>query len=144
MIEAKVRVVSSRDGEMQVISTESSGCGGCGSRNVCGVSGLAKYFAGGRKPVAVSCSANVQPGQELHMQMQEGDLLKAGVMAYLVPSLFAIAGAALVTQMGYGDAWSVLGALGGVALGLLLIRVFHWKPTFTATSTHSIQEGETP
>lgn len=144
MIETKVRVVSRHNGELLVTSTESSGCGGCSSRNVCGISGLAKYFAGGRKPVAVSCSANVQPGQELSMQMQEGDLLKAGVMAYLVPSLFAIGGAALVTQAGYGDAWSVLGALGGVLLGLLLIRVFRWKPSFTATSTHSIQEGDTP
>lgn len=142
MIEAKVRVVSRQAGELHVVSTEQSGCGGCASRNVCGVSGLAKYFSGGRQPVVLPCDANVAPGEELHLLMSEGDLLKAGLMAYLVPSLFAIGCAAGVTAAGYGDAWAVLGAVGGVLLGLLLMRALHWMPRISALPHQSTHQGE--
>ncbi len=130
MIETRVKVVGRHDGQLLVESTERSGCGGCGSRSVCGVSGLAKYFAGGRKPVALSCDGKV--GEELALQMSEGDLLKAGVMAYLVPSAFAIAGAAIPTLAGYGDGYAVLGAAGGTLAGLLLMRLLRWSPRIVA------------
>ncbi len=135
MIETRVKVISRQAGKLLVESTERSGCGGCGSRNVCGVSGLAKYFAGGRKPVALSCSEDVGQGEELQLQMSEGDLLKAGMMAYLVPSVFAIGGAALFTLGGYGDGYAVLGALGGVLAGLLLMRLLRWAPRIVAAKT---------
>ncbi len=135
MIETRVKVISRHDGELLVEATERSGCGGCGSRNVCGVSGLAKYFAGGRKPVALSCSEDVGQGEELQLQMSEGDLLKAGLMAYLVPSVSAIAGAALLTLGGYGDGYAVLGALTGVLAGLLLMRLLRWTPRIVAVKT---------
>ncbi len=128
MIAAKVRVISSRNGKLLVESTEQSGCGGCGSRSVCGVSGLAKYFAGGRKPVAISCSAEVRAGDELQLHMSEGDLLRAGVMAYLLPSVFALLGAGTAAACGLGDGGAAMGAAAGVGMGLLLGRVTGWLP----------------
>jgi hypothetical protein len=96
MISAPVRVVSSADGIAQVLPTEKSGCGGCASSSSCGVSGLGKYFAHGRKTIAVQCDANVRAGDELYLSMSEGDLLKAGLLAYLLPTVLALAGAGIV------------------------------------------------
>jgi sigma-E factor negative regulatory protein RseC len=128
MISAPVRVISIADGKAQVEPTAQSGCGGCASRSVCGVSGLAKYFAGGRQPVEVQCASGARAGDELQLRMEEGDLLKAGLLAYLLPSLFAVGGAAVATLSGYGDAAAVLGALLGIAAGLLLARLVRWSP----------------
>jgi len=128
LIATRVRVVSSRNGELLVEPAEQSGCSGCGSRSVCGISGLAKHFAGARKPVAISCGADLRPGEELQLQMSEGDLLKVGLLAYLLPSLLAICGAAAATQSGYGDGIALLGAAAGMAAGLLLARAMKWSP----------------
>lgn len=128
MISAPVRVISIAGGKALVEPTGQSGCGGCASRSVCGVSGLAKYFAGGRQPVEVQCASGARAGDELQLQMEEGDLLRAGLLAYLLPSLFAVGGAAVATLSGHGDAAAVLGALLGIAAGLLLARLVRWSP----------------
>ncbi|MDZ4201408.1 MAG: SoxR reducing system RseC family protein [Gallionella sp.] len=128
MISAPVRVVSSADGIAQVLPTEKSGCGGCASSSRCGVSGLGKYFAHGRKTIAVQCDANVRAGDELHLNMSEGDLLKAGMMAYLLPTVLALAGAGIAAALEFGDVGAVLGAASGMAAGFLLGRWTGWVP----------------
>ncbi len=144
MIATTVRVISNRDGQLLVESTEQSGCGGCGSRSVCGVSGLARHFAGGRKPVAISCSAEVRAGDELQLQMSEGDLLRAGMMAYLLPSVFALLGAGTAAACGLGDGGAVLGAGVGIAAGLLLGRLSGWVPHMVAQRKNEFSKGGTP
>jgi sigma-E factor negative regulatory protein RseC len=132
MISAPVRVVSSADGIAQVLPAERSGCGGCTSSSSCGVSGLGKYFAHGRKTIAVQCDANVRTGDELQLSMSEGDLLKAGLLAYLLPTVLALAGAGVVAALGMGDVGAVLGAANGMALGFLLGRWTGWVPQMSA------------
>ncbi|MFZ2161417.1 MAG: SoxR reducing system RseC family protein [Sideroxyarcus sp.] len=132
MISAPVRVVSTADGIAQVMPTEQSGCGGCASSSSCGVSGLGKYFAHGRKTIAVQCDANVRAGDELHLSMNEGDLLKAGLLAYLLPTVLALAGAGIAAALGMGDVGAALGAANGMALGFLLGRWTGWTPQMSA------------
>ena len=132
MIETTARVVSSANGTVLVQPSTQSGCGGCGSRNVCGVSGLVKYFSGKRKAIPVQCDAGVRAGDELQLSMSEGDMLKAGMLAYLLPSVLALVGAGVVTAYGYGDVGAVLGAVGGIALGFLLGRLSGWVPQMIA------------
>ncbi|HCI13305.1 MAG: hypothetical protein A2063_11220 [Gallionellales bacterium GWA2_60_142] len=128
MISAPVRVLSIADGKAQVEPTAESGCGGCASKSSCGVSGLGKYFSHNRKPIAVPCDANVQAGDELHLSMSEGDLLKAGLLAYLLPTVLALAGAGIAASFGLGDIGAVLGAANGMAAGFLLGRWSGWVP----------------
>ena len=132
MIETTARVVSSDNGTVMVQPSTQSGCGGCGSRSMCGVSGLGKYFSGNRKSIAVKCDANVRAGDELQLSMSEGDMLKAGLLAYLLPSVLALVGAGVAAAYGWGDAGAVLGAAAGVALGLLLGRLTGWVPHMQA------------
>jgi len=130
MIETTVRVVSAENGTVLVQPTTQSGCGGCGSRSVCGVSGLGKYFSGNRKAIAVHCDASVRAGDELQLSMDEGDMLKAGLLAYLLPSVLALVGAGVAAS--HGDVAAVLGAAAGVAVGLLLGRLTGWVPQMNA------------
>jgi sigma-E factor negative regulatory protein RseC len=132
MIETTARVVSSDNGTVMVQPSTQSGCGGCGSRSVCGVSGLGKYFSGNRKAIAVKCGANVHVGDELQLSMSEGDMLKAGLLAYLLPSVLALIGASAAAAYGWGDVGAVLGAAAGVAVGLLIGRLTGWVPHMEA------------
>lgn len=132
MIETTARVVSSDNGTVMVQPSAQSGCGGCGSRSVCGVSGLGKYFSRNRKSIAVKCDANVRPGDELQLSMNEGDMLKAGLLAYLLPSVLALVGASVAASYGFGDVGAVLGAAAGVAVGLLIGRLTGWVPHMQA------------
>ena len=134
MIETTARVVSAEYGTAMVQPSTQSGCGGCGSRNVCGVSGLGKYFSGNRKAIAVKCDANVQAGDELQLSMSEGDMLKAGLLVYLLPSVLALVGASLAAAYGWGDVGAVLGAVAGVAVGLLIGRLSGWVPHMSVRS----------
>jgi sigma-E factor negative regulatory protein RseC len=132
MISAPVRVISTADGMAQVEPTAQSGCGGCASRGSCGVSGLGKYFSSTRKAIEVKCAANVQAGDELQLQLSEGDLLKAGLLAYLLPSVLALLGAGIASR--WGDAAAVLGAGAGFAAGFLLGRLSGWTPQMVVKS----------
>jgi sigma-E factor negative regulatory protein RseC len=144
MISAPVRVISAADGIAQVEPTETSGCGGCASRSSCGVSGLGKYFSSHRKAIAVQCDANVRAGDELHLSLSEGDLLKAGMMAYLLPSVLALVGAGIAAALGWGDVGAVFGAAAGIVLGFLLGRLTGWVPQMVAQTKNELSKGETP
>jgi sigma-E factor negative regulatory protein RseC len=143
MIATSARVISIVDGTARVEPTAQSGCGGCKTRSSCAVSGLAKYFSNTRQTIEVQCDAQVRAGDELHMTMSEGDFLKAGVLAYLLPSLFTIAGAGFAASLEYKDAGAVVGAALGFAGGLLLVRLINWAPNMTVART-KFNEGDTP
>lgn len=132
MIETTARVVSADNGTILVEPSNESGCGGCMSRSVCGVSGLGKYFSGNRKAIEVHCDNNVRAGDELQLSMSEGDMLKSGLLAYLLPSVLTLIGAGVGATLGLGDAGAVLGAAAGVAVGLLLGRLSGWVPNMVA------------
>jgi len=143
MIATSARVITVANGTAQVEPTAQSGCGGCKTSSSCAVSGLGKYFSNNRKAIAVQCDANIRAGDELHMTMSEADFLKAGVLAYLLPSLFTIIGAGLAATLGYKDAGAVAGAVLGFASGLLLVRLIAWKPRMTVSQV-TFNEGDTP
>jgi sigma-E factor negative regulatory protein RseC len=143
MIETKTRIVSIVDGTAWVKPTEDSGCGGCGSRSSCAVSGLAKYFSRHQKLVPVPCDASARPGDELTVAVPDGDLLKAGLLAYLLPAALGVFGAALGASYGLGDPGAVVGMAGGVALGLLTARLVSRKSRLrTGRTTNSISQGD--
>ncbi|BCK87082.1 protein RseC [Sideroxyarcus emersonii] len=126
MIETSAKVVSAGNGTALVEPNGESGCGGCKSRSACGVSGLGKYFSGNRKAIEVKCDAGVRAGDELQLSMDEGDMLKAGLLAYLLPSVLALVGAGVTAS--HGDVAAVVGAAVGLAVGLLLGRITGWAP----------------
>jgi len=132
MIETTARVVSISNGTAQIDPTSTSGCGGCKSRNSCGVSGLGKYFSNTRKSIEVDCDASIREGDELRLSMSEGDLLKAGLLVYLLPVVLSLVGAGVASSMAFGDVGDVLGMMIGFVAGLLLAKLSGWAPNLIA------------
>ena len=132
MIETTARVISISNGTARIDPTTTSGCGGCKSRNSCGVSGLGKYFSNNRQSIEVPCDANLREGDELHLSMSEGDLFKASLLAYLMPVVLSLTGASVASSMDYGDIGAVLGMGIGFAVGFLLARFSGWTPNLVA------------
>lgn len=145
MIETSARVIVINHGLAQVEPSTPSGCNGCQVRSSCGVSGLAKYFSNNRHAIEVRCDASVQAGDEILLSMSKGDLLRSGLLAYVLPSVLMLAGAGVATSFGLGDIGAVLGACIGFATGFLLARLSGWTPRLLARRSieHSSQ-GVTP
>lgn len=139
MISTPVRVLAVKDRVAQVVPSAQSGCGGCASRESCGVSGLGRFFASRRKAVELPCDAAVRAGDEMQVQMRNSDLLKAGLLAYLLPCVLALVGAGALQA--YGDIGAVLGAGIGAVAGFLVARLSGWAPR-VVVGTSSIK-GET-
>jgi sigma-E factor negative regulatory protein RseC len=133
MIETRVRVLGARDGATLVEATEQGGCGACASRSSCGISGLGNYFDGRRKAIEIACDG-ARPGDEVVVRIAEGDLLKVGLFAYLLPTVLAVIGAGIAHSQDWGDAWAAAIAIAGVALGLALARRFAPKPRIDTSS----------
>lgn len=140
MISTPVRVIAINDRMAQVEASAQSGCGGCASRDACGVSGLGKYFSTWRKTIAVPCDAEVRAGDELQLRMSEGDLIKAGMLAYLLPCVLALSGAGIASSFGLGDIGAALGAANGMAAGFLLGRWTGWTPRIVATGSPDVTQ----
>ena len=132
MIETTARVVSTHNGTARIDPTTTSGCGACKSKNSCGVSGLGKYFSNNRQAIEMPCDEDIREGDELSVSMSEGDLLKAGLLVYLLPAVLALVGAGVATSTGFGDAGAVLGMMVGVVAGILLARISGWAPNVVA------------
>ncbi|MDD5388384.1 MAG: SoxR reducing system RseC family protein [Gallionellaceae bacterium] len=125
MIEARVRVVSTAAGMAWVSSSEQSGCNACQSQSSCGISGLGKYLSRHRAAMPLQ-QAGARMGDELLVCVDESELLRAGLFAYLLPALLAVVGAVLADVSGAGGAYAdiaaALGAIAGFIAGLVAAR----------------------
>jgi sigma-E factor negative regulatory protein RseC len=148
VIETKVRVLRTDQGIAWVEPTEHNGCGACQAKSACAVSGLGRLFANRRQPIAV-CADDAHPGQQFTVAMREADYLKVGVVAYLMPTLLAVLGAAIASAGGMGDTGAVLGLGLGLGVGLLFARMVSTRvaPPVSLSHRHatiSSNQGETP
>jgi sigma-E factor negative regulatory protein RseC len=144
MIETRVRVLSTSQGVSFVEATEQNGCGACVSKDGCGISGLGRFFARRRRPIALDCAGG-KTGDELVIGVEESELLIAGLWAYLLPVTLIIAGAGVAAAARLNDAMAVLFASLGLALGLLLARFLARAPSLQVHApNHSHYSGEAP
>jgi sigma-E factor negative regulatory protein RseC len=128
LIQTRARVVSTAPGTVWVEASSQQGCAACQSQGTCGVSGLGKFLGRNKPPVALACDLAVQPGDGLVLNLAESDLLRAGLLAYLLPTLLSVAGALAATLAGLGDAAAAVAMAAGFAAGLGIARVFARAP----------------
>lgn len=131
MIETRVRVVSAAEGMAWVTASEASGCAACQSHEHCAISGLGKYFSRRRAALPLP-QTGARPGDELLVCVDEAELLRAGLFAYLLPALLAVVGAALADTTGAGDLAAAIAALSGFIAGLLGARYLAPAPRVDA------------
>jgi positive regulator of sigma E activity len=135
MIETRVRVLAVNDGIGRVEATEGGSCAACSSRSACAVSGIGRFFDARRKPIELACGS-ARPGDEIRVRIDESDLLRSALWAYILPILLGLAGALALS--GQGDPAAAMGLVLGLAAGLWLARRLARPPTISITS------GEAP
>ena len=134
-IETRVRVVAAGDGIAWVAASQESSCGACQSQSTCGISGLGKFLSR-RRPDLPIRQAGAKAGDELLVCVDEAELLRAGLYAYLLPAMLAVAGAGAVDATGTGgdlaDLAALLAAIAGFVAGLVAARFLAPTPRLQA------------
>jgi len=121
MLEETARVIDIEDG-LLIAETESrSACSHCSSSG-CTTSVVAKLFGVRRNRLVMENSLDARPGDEVVIRIPDDLLVRASVMAYLLPLLTMLGAAALGDVLGMSEMFMSLLALAGLALGFLLVR----------------------
>jgi sigma-E factor negative regulatory protein RseC len=123
-MEATVRVVSVEGPVARVACEDTASCGACGSGGRCAL----KWFATRRSasleiPARADERVALQPGDEVILSIEDGELLRAAALAYGLP-LAGLLSAALAAR-GLADAGEGVGlasGLVGAAVGGWLAR----------------------
>lgn len=119
MMSESEAVVTRVEGEFAYVEVREStaACGSCGGKSQCGKS------PSGPRLYAVRNTVGAVPGDTVIVAMPAGAVLRAAALTYLMPLLLLLAGAALATSW-FGDGLpAVAGAMVGLAVGILLLRM---------------------
>jgi sigma-E factor negative regulatory protein RseC len=98
-----------------------SGCGNCKSQGGCG-SGLLGLAAPSRQHRLLNTVGAVE-GDAVTVSLPEGGVLKAALLAYLLPLALGIGGAVAGMWLGGGDGHALTGLVAGLGGGWLLLRL---------------------
>lgn len=131
MITRTGHILSVVDGMATIRVDAPSACGACGSRGVCG----GKAFELSR-PVG----AHARAGDSVTLAIGDGALVRGALLAYFLPAAATLFGA--VALSGAGDLAAVAGALSGLGLGLILMRLLGRNAACAAPSIHSQPFGD--
>lgn len=114
-------VVRAIDGLQAVVEIEHGGCGRCHEEGGCGGQQLTQMFCSGPKTYNVDNSLGALLGERVTIAIADGSVRRTANLAYGVPLISAIAGAALGAPLS-GDAGAILGAGAGLVLSFFFIR----------------------
>ncbi|AFL74655.1 SoxR reducing system RseC family protein [Thiocystis violascens] len=120
MIEEIASVVAVDDGGVWVETRRRSACGHCDSASVCGVSALAKLFGEGRNRLRIADPAGLRLGDRVVIGIPDGTLVRASLIAYLLPVIALVAAAAIGTALHLAEGAVALFGLAGLGSGLWL------------------------
>lgn len=111
-------VVTALQGGNAVLELDdaASSCGSCGSSGSCGKGN------GAKRVFVVPNGIGVRPGDHVVLSVAPGGVLKAALWAYFVPVLLALCGAAIGAGLEDGGVFAPLGAVLGLACGIVLFR----------------------
>lgn len=108
------------------------GCGNCDSPGGC----RSGFFSGAdaRRQYRVPNPIDAAVGEEVQLITANGSLLKISLLAYGLPTLLVLLGAAMGQSL-YGDLWAVNGAIIGLLLGLVILRNYQRRALENAAAT---------
>ena len=97
-------------------------CGLCGQTRGCGNSIWGKLFAHRSSAFKAQNSINANVGDSVIVGINEKALVKSALLLYILPLATMLIGAILTSHFRQTDASAMLGAVIGLALGLLWVK----------------------
>lgn len=99
MIQERGVITQVQEGAIQVSTKVANTCGSCQQNQHCGTGLLAKWLAPKPEDLRLECQESVAVGQEVVLGVEEGILLKAAALIYMVPLLVLVIAAALMSYV---------------------------------------------
>lgn len=118
MIETTARVVALDAHWVWVETVRQSACGHCESAGSCATPVLAQLFGRARTRLQVPAGSGLKVGEEILIAIPSGTLVRASLVAYLLPLTVLVAAAGLATWLGASEATAALSGLAGLGTGL--------------------------
>lgn len=124
-------VVQRIDGKRAWIAVDAAaaGCGACAKRSACAIGEGGR--PGGKRDLLVDAVPGLRTGAPVTVAVDPNDILPAAALGYLAPAFLLVAGAVagehLAPLAALGDGQAVLGALTGLAIGIVLPRALMRK-----------------
>lgn len=115
-------VVRSLDGDIAHVEVEHGGCGRCHEEGGCGGQQLTQMFCGGPKTYDLENKIGAAIGDKVTVAIGAGNVRRTANLAYGIPLLATIAGAAAGAALG-GDLEAVGGAVGALVVAFLYVIV---------------------
>ena len=128
MIEEQAVVIRT-EGEQAFLEIQrNQPCGFCGATQGCGISMWSRIFASRRNTFSSYNQLQVKVGERVVIGVEENALLMGSLVAYAAPLLIlcvgALIGSNLAETQASKDLYAALGALLGLVLGLISVRVY--------------------
>ncbi len=125
MLEESAIVVKIDNGQVWVVGTQNNACAGCAQKSGCSSNALASLLK--RKPVPVDSEIFLQVGDTVIVAIEEGELLRAAFLLYLLPLCALFTGAGIADSLinhatPYADLWIASSAFASLALAFLAIQ----------------------
>jgi sigma-E factor negative regulatory protein RseC len=125
MLEESAIVVKIDNGQVWVVGTQNNACAGCAQKAGCSSNALASVLK--RKPIPVDNELILQIGDTVVVAIEEGELLRAAFLLYLLPLCALLTGAGIVDSLinhatPYADLWIAASALISLVLAFLAIQ----------------------
>jgi len=124
MIEELAVVVKTENHQVWVESRQSGACAGCGQKASCSALAIGNVI--GKKAVAADSRISLRVGDEVIVAVDEGLVLKASLLLYLLPLLAMFMGAGmaewLLADAAHAELWTAGSALSGLLLSMWLIN----------------------
>jgi sigma-E factor negative regulatory protein RseC len=115
-------VVRATEGKSALVEVEQGGCGRCHEKGGCGGQHLTQMFCAGPKTYQVDNTIGAEIGDRVTIAIAAGSVRQTANLAYGIPLLSCIGGAAMGAQLG-GDGGAMIGAASGLVLSFLYIRI---------------------
>ena len=124
MIEEVATVTWSGQGLARVEAARNSACAQCSSRSNCSQGVLSQWSRGRSVEIEVLNPDNLPltPGQQVLIGLDEGGLMRASLLLYLVPLLLLVAGALVASMLGASEAIQMLTAALMLLVGFVAVR----------------------
>ena len=124
MIEEIATVTWSGQGVARVEAARNSACAQCSSRSSCSQGVLSQWSRGRSVEIEVLNPDNLtlMPGQQVLIGLEEGGLMRASLLLYLVPLLRLVAGALVASMLGASETVQILTAAFMLLVGFVAVR----------------------
>jgi sigma-E factor negative regulatory protein RseC len=121
MLEEQARVIDADETRVWVETESRSGCSSCSSRN-CTTSVVASLFGVKRNRFTLNNTIQAKQGDQVVIGIPGQMIVRASVIAYLVPLISMLAMTLLSSSIGMSEGAQSLFAVAGLLLGLVVVR----------------------